>query len=74
MHLHGTDYVPAEWLLTFGEDGIEVRREHHKGDLALRGHVSDLEMVLYRRPTLERVERFGDERVLETFHRHFTFV
>jgi uncharacterized protein (TIGR03083 family) len=74
LHLHGTDYVPAEWLLTLTEDGVDVRREHAKGDLALRGAVSDLEMVLYRRPTVGRVERFGDERVLETFHHHFTFV
>jgi uncharacterized protein (TIGR03083 family) len=74
LHLHGTDYVPAEWLLTFGPDGVDVRREHHKGDLALRGAVSDLEMVLYQRPTVGRVERFGDERILDTFHRHFTFV
>jgi uncharacterized protein (TIGR03083 family) len=74
LHIHGNDYVPAEWLLTFTEDGVDVRREHAKGDLALRGAVSDLEMVLYRRPTVGRVERFGDERVLEAFHRHFTFV
>jgi uncharacterized protein (TIGR03083 family) len=74
LHIHGNDYVPAEWLLTFTDDGVDVRHEHAKGDLALRGAVSDLEMVLYQRPTVGRVERFGDERVLETFHRHFTFV
>jgi uncharacterized protein (TIGR03083 family) len=74
LHLHGTDYVPAEWLLLLADDGVQVSREHAKGDLALRGAVSDLAMVLYQRPTVDRVERFGDERVLEAFHRHFTFV
>ena len=50
-----------------------VVREHAKGDLALRGPVSDLEMVLYQRPTVGTVERFGDESVLGAFHRRFTF-
>jgi hypothetical protein len=74
LHLHGTDYTPAEWLLMLGEDGIQVSREHAKGDLALKGPVSDLEMLLYQRPTIGTVDRFGDESVLAAFHREFTFV
>ncbi len=74
LHLHGTDYSPAEWLLTLDGDGVHVTREHGKGDLALKGPVSDLEMLLYQRPTLGRVDRFGDESVLAMFHREFTFV
>ncbi len=54
-------------------DGVQVTREHAKGDLALKGGVSDLEMLLYQRPTVGAVERFGDDSVLETFHREFTF-
>lgn len=74
LHLHGTDYSPAEWLLTLEPNGITISREHAKGDLALKGSVSDLELLLYQRPTVGNVDRFGDESVLTAFHREFTFV
>ena len=77
MHLHGTDVdgrgIDAEWLVTLSPDGLQVTREHAKGDLALRASVSDLEMLLYQRPTVGPVERFGDPTVLDAFHREFTF-
>jgi uncharacterized protein (TIGR03083 family) len=73
LHLHGTDHRPAEWLLTFDPGGLRVERTHAKGDLALRGAVSDLEMLLYQRPTTGPVERFGDEALLDLFHQEFTF-
>src|SRR5262249_19561704 len=73
LHLHGTDHAPAEWLVTFAPEGVTVERSHAKGDLALRGAVSDLEMVLYQRPPTGTVERFGDPAVLDLFHREFTF-
>jgi uncharacterized protein (TIGR03083 family) len=74
LHLHGTDLSPAEWLVTFDPAGVSVERAHAKGDLALRGGVSDLEMLLYQRPTLGPVETFGDPAVLDLFHAEFTFV
>lgn len=73
LHLHGTDYEPSEWFLALEPNGVVVTREHAKGDLALKGSVSDLEMLLYQRPTVGPVERFGDESVLDAFHREFTF-
>jgi hypothetical protein len=73
LHLHGTDYSPAEWLIRLAPDGMQVTREHAKGDLALKGPVSDLEMLLYQRPTVGTVDHFGDESVLDAFHREFTF-
>jgi uncharacterized protein (TIGR03083 family) len=73
LHLHGTDHDPAEWLITLDPEGVHVEREHAKGDLAVRGRVSDLEMLLYQRPTLDAVERVGDSSVLDAFHRQFTF-
>ena len=72
LHLHGTDRGD-EWLLTLDPDGLQVERRHAKGDLALRGAVSDLELLLYQRPTLGDVERLGDERVLAAWQRVFTF-
>ena len=72
LHLHGTDR-DDEWLLTLDPDGLRVERRHAKADLALRGAVSDLELLLYQRPTLGEVERLGDERVLDAWQRVFTF-
>jgi uncharacterized protein (TIGR03083 family) len=73
LHLHGTDFEPSEWFITLEPDGVQVTREHAKGDLALKGTVSDLELLLYQRPTVGAVDRFGDESVLDAFHREFTF-
>jgi len=73
LHLHGTDHTPAEWLVTFAPAGVQVARSHAKGDLALRGAVSDLEMLLYQRPPTRTVDRFGDPAVLDLFHHEFTF-
>ena len=75
MHLHGTDedVDGNEWLIAMNPDGLDVRREHAKGDLALRGAVSDLELVLYDRPPLGTAERFGDESVLDAWYRVFKF-
>jgi uncharacterized protein (TIGR03083 family) len=73
LHLHGTDFEPAEWFVDFGPDGLTMTREHAKGDLALRGAVSDLEMVLYQRPPVGEVQRFGDDAALAAFHQIFTF-
>ena len=72
LHLHGTDRGD-EWLLTLDGEELQVERRHAKGDLALRGSVSDLELLLYQRPTLGDVERIGDEKVLDAWHRFFTF-
>ena len=74
MHLHGTDDgIEAEWFVTLLPDRIDVTRTHAKGDLALRGAVSDLELLLFRRPTLGEVQRFGDDRVLDAWYREFMF-
>jgi len=72
LHLHATD-CEAEWMLTIGADGIDMRHEHAKGDTAVRAAVSDLELLLYQRPPVGPVEQFGDDRPLELFYRAFTF-
>ena len=73
MHLHGTDVETAEWMVHIGPETMTVTHEHAKGDLAIRASVSDLEMLLYQRPTLGDVEYFGDKDVLAVFHQTFTF-
>lgn len=72
LHLHGTDRGD-EWLLTLAPGGLQVERRHAKGDLALRGAVSDLELLLYQRPPLGEIERFGEPAVLDTWYGVFTF-
>ena len=71
LHLHSAE--GNEWLIAMNPGGLDVRREHAKGDLALRGAVSDLELVLYARPPIGEVERFGDESVLDAWYRVFKF-
>ncbi|HMG44033.1 MAG TPA: maleylpyruvate isomerase family mycothiol-dependent enzyme [Acidimicrobiales bacterium] len=78
MHLHGTDEglapgLGAEWLVTLLPDRIDVTRTHAKGDLALRGAVSDLELLLYNRPPLGPIESFGDASVIDLWYGEFVF-
>lgn len=72
LHLHGTDR-DDEWLLTLAASGLEVERAHGKADLALRGAVSDLELLLYHRPPVGEVEHLGDDAVLAAWHGAFSF-
>jgi predicted lipid carrier protein YhbT len=62
LHVHCTD-VDGEWLVEPGEDGFTVRREHAKGDAALRGPALDLLLRLYNRGDAGEV--IGDPGVLE---------
>ncbi len=71
LHLHGAE--GDEWMITIGPERLDVRHEHGKGDLALRGAVSDLELVLYSRPPIGDLEQFGDSAVLDVWRRAFTF-
>jgi uncharacterized protein (TIGR03083 family) len=73
LHLHGTDHPAAEWLVTLEPDGVRAEHAHAEADLALRGATGDLEMLLYQRPAVGRVERSGDGSVLDAFHGLFTF-
>jgi uncharacterized protein (TIGR03083 family) len=60
VHVHASD-VPGEWLVTLDPEGASVRREHAKGDVALRGPAWSLLLVLWRRRPPADVEVFGDE-------------
>jgi uncharacterized protein (TIGR03083 family) len=71
LHVHAGDAPPGsgEWLVSHGPDGIEVRREHGKGDAALRGPASGLLLVLTRRrrPGQAGTEVLGDPAVLDSW-------
>jgi uncharacterized protein (TIGR03083 family) len=66
IHLHRTD-GPGEWFVRFDASGVNVTREHEKGDVAVRGPASDLVLLLWRRIRPQDVEIFGDAAVAEKF-------
>jgi uncharacterized protein (TIGR03083 family) len=72
LYLAGTDRAD-DWLFTLTPKGLEVNRHKVPADLTLRGAVSDLELLLYQRPTLGGVEILGDRSVLDVWHSTFTF-
>jgi uncharacterized protein (TIGR03083 family) len=73
LQLLGTDVDGAAWHVTLDAAAVHVSRGRAESDLALRGAVSDLELLLYQRPANGEVEWRGDPAVLGVFHREFTF-
>jgi uncharacterized protein (TIGR03083 family) len=70
IHLHATDTdagLAAEWLIELGADGFTWRRGHEKATVALRGPITDVLLVFYRRlpADSERVEVLGETAVLD---------
>jgi uncharacterized protein (TIGR03083 family) len=71
IHLHATDEPSlgeaGEWLIRRNPDGVTWEHGHATGDVALRGPVSVLLLVLLGRAgvTDERVQVLGDRALLE---------
>jgi uncharacterized protein (TIGR03083 family) len=72
IHVHATD-APGEWLLSLGADGMQVTREHAKGDVAVRGPASELWLALMGRAPLTGLEVFGDQALLERWREQARF-
>ncbi|MCZ7534755.1 MAG: maleylpyruvate isomerase family mycothiol-dependent enzyme [Acidimicrobiia bacterium] len=72
IHLHCTD-AHGEWLLRLGVSGVEITREHAKGDVAARGRASDLLLLVYGRLPAAEVETFGDAGLLAKWQREARF-
>jgi predicted lipid carrier protein YhbT len=66
LHLHATD-APGEWVVTVGGGAVDVREEHGKADVALRGTAPDLYLLLWHRVSPEAVAVLGDGAALERF-------
>ena len=69
IHLHATDTDPAlsaEWLIELGPDGFTWRRGHDKATVALRGPLTDVLLVFYRRlpADSQRVDVVGEAALL----------
>jgi uncharacterized protein (TIGR03083 family) len=63
-HFHCTD-EQGEWVVRFEGSDIDVKSEHVKADVALRGGASDLLLFLWRRRSAETLEVLGDASLLE---------
>lgn len=68
LHLHCTD-VAGEWWVRLDGRELVLRREHAKGDAAVRGAASDLLLVLWGRLPPSAVEVLGDATVLDAWLR-----
>lgn len=64
VHLHRTD-GPGEWFVRLDPSGVNVTKEHKKGDVAVRAPASSLVLLLWRRIGPEDVEMLGDSSVAE---------
>ncbi|MGV9713515.1 maleylpyruvate isomerase family mycothiol-dependent enzyme [Gordonia sp. NPDC003424] len=65
LHLHATDAPDAEWLIEVTADGFDHRREHAKADVAVRGPVSDLDLMLWHRRSYKDLDVVGDASLVE---------
>jgi uncharacterized protein (TIGR03083 family) len=73
LHLHATDTdagTDAEWLIERRPDGVAWRHDHGKATVALRGPLTDLLLVFYRRLPSDRVEVLGDAAALDAWLDH----
>jgi uncharacterized protein (TIGR03083 family) len=78
IHLHATDTAPetaAEWLIDLSGDAVTWRRAHEKAAVAVRGPLTDLLRLVYRRrPTgAEGLEVLGDAKLLDFWLERIAF-
>jgi uncharacterized protein (TIGR03083 family) len=68
LHVHCTD-TPGEWWLDFDAEGLTPKREHAKGDTALRGPASGLFLWLMNRQDASDagMEVLGDGALVEAW-------
>ncbi|MCX5201541.1 maleylpyruvate isomerase family mycothiol-dependent enzyme [Streptomyces sp. NBC_00237] len=70
VHLHATDTpagLNAEWLVDFTGGAATWRRGHEKAAVAVRGPLTDVLLVVYRRQAVDagNVEVLGDRDLLD---------
>jgi uncharacterized protein (TIGR03083 family) len=73
LHLHATD-SDGEWMIMLTPDGMAWERGHGQGDVAVRGQVADLLLLVYGRldpghvhPEGPRLQIFGNRDLLTTW-------
>jgi uncharacterized protein (TIGR03083 family) len=78
LHFHATDTAPeaaAEWLIDLTGDAITWRRAHEKAAVAVRGPLTGLLLVIYKRrpPRGNGIEVFGDTPLLDFWLERVSF-
>ena len=78
LHFHATDTAPetaAEWVIDLTGDAIAWRRAHEKSAVAVRGPLTGLLLIIYkRRPARsEGVEILGDAQLLDFWLERISF-
>jgi uncharacterized protein (TIGR03083 family) len=75
IHLHAVDAPEAEWVVDLTGDVIAWRRAHEKAAVAVRGPLTDLLLIVYRRRPARAagVEIFGDEQLLDFWLERIAF-
>ncbi len=78
LHLHATDTSPeaaAEWLIDLTGDAIVWRPAHEKAAVAVRGPLTGLLLVVYRRRPAcsEGIEVLGDGQLLDFWLERVSF-
>jgi hypothetical protein len=64
FHFHCTD-AEGEWVVRFAGPDIEIRSEHAKSDVAVRGSASDLLLFLWGRKSPTALEVLGNASLLD---------
>ena len=72
LHLHATD-TRGEWFVRREPGGITWRRGHERADVAVRGPIHPLLLVLNRRLGVEHLEVLGERAVLDEWLAHSQF-
>ena len=76
IHLHATDgnadaAIPGEWMIERTTDGFQYSHAHGKGDVAVRGSMNDLALLMWHRaPFDDRFEVFGDRALMQHWLDH----
>jgi len=65
LHLHRTD-GEGEWMIDAVDGVLRITAEHGKGDVAVRGTASDLNLFVWNRAQPD-LECFGDTAVIEAW-------
>ena len=73
IHLHASDIENGEWSLTLGENDISWDNTHTKADVAARGPISDLLLMMWSRIPPSRLEVFGESEILDRWQKAASF-
>jgi len=73
IHLHATDIDDGEWMITLHPETITWKHGHQKGDVAARGPVSDLLLMMWSRIPPARLEVFGEATILDRWQKAACF-